>query len=253
MIAKPPSRTKDPAPQAHLRRSKEGKKKGPRQRAKRGRYISDAILARRRRILDVAKEMIADSGTESFTVRDLGRLAKVSVTTIYAAFGDKEGVLAAAIDDFYQRLPFANRPAPTTLVGILECTDEATQAVFSNPPYARHYADLFFSPTIDSRIYEAIVETTNASAGYVPWLQKIFRSGDVLPGIDLQEILKMLASNRLMALRDWQQGRVSSEELSSVNKLSFLMLIRGITIGATQARLEAELRKQLRLASNRDV
>ena len=33
----------------------------------------------------------------------------------------------------------------------------------------------------------------------------------------------------------------------------FLMLIRGITIGATQARLEAELRKQLRLASNRDV
>lgn len=66
-------------------------------RPRRGRYISDSILARRRRMLEVAKAMIAEGGSEGFTIRELGRRAKVSVTTIYAAYGEKEGLIAAAI------------------------------------------------------------------------------------------------------------------------------------------------------------
>ena len=68
-------------------------------RAARGPYISDSILARRRRMLEITKEMIAEGGEGSFTIRDLASRANVSVTTIYAAFGDKKGLIAAAIEE----------------------------------------------------------------------------------------------------------------------------------------------------------
>eukprot|EP01035_Chromulina_nebulosa_P016594 gene16594-21999_t len=59
--------TRGPSPEAPTR-----------QVAQRGRYISDTILARRRRMLDAAKQMIAEAGPDGFTIRDLSRRANVS-------------------------------------------------------------------------------------------------------------------------------------------------------------------------------
>ena len=118
--------------------------------------------------------------------------------------------------------------------------------MFENPPYARHYADLYFSPTVDPRIHKAIRDTANAGGGYTPWLQRMFRENQVLPGIDLDWTLATLASNRLVALRDWEQGRIAPENLSLTSKISFLTIMRGIMTGDVQKRIEAELRKCLR-------
>ena len=93
-------------------------------RQKRGRYISDSILERRRRMLDVAKTMIAEGGPDAFTIRDLGRRAGVSVTTIYATYGDKQGLIAAAIQDYYDSLPLAHAPPTLALSGLLAATEE---------------------------------------------------------------------------------------------------------------------------------
>src|SRR5580693_4349635 len=97
----------------------------PGARARRGRYISDSILERRRRMLEIAKAMIAEGGSDGFTIRELGRRAKVSVTTIYATYGDKEGLIAAAIQDYYERLPVARARQSTSLPGLLAAADLA--------------------------------------------------------------------------------------------------------------------------------
>jgi AcrR family transcriptional regulator len=126
-------------------------------RARRGRYISDSILERRQRVLEIAKAMIAEGGPEGFTIRELGRRAKVSVTTIYATYGDKEALIAAAIQDYYERLPVARARQTTSLPKLLAATDLALDAILTNKPYARHYADLYFSSTVDPRVYKAKV------------------------------------------------------------------------------------------------
>ena len=221
----------------------------PPTRQKRGRYISDSILERRRRMLDVAKTMIAEGGPDAFTIRDLGRRAKVSVTTIYAAYGDKQGLIAAAIEDYYHGLPLAHAPPSTTLTALLAATDEARQAVLANKPYARQYADLYFSGTVDPRIYKVIRDTSTASAGHLPWLQKAMRDGDVLPGLTLDYITTLLANHRLMVLHDWAHGRIGDDDLDHTAKMSFLLIARAVTCGATHGRVEAEFKKLVRSIS----
>jgi hypothetical protein len=58
----------------------------------------------------------------------------------------------------------------------------------------------------------------------------------------------LMANQRLMVLHDWAQGRISDEDMADTTKLIFLILARGITRGATQVRVEAELKKCLRTA-----
>jgi AcrR family transcriptional regulator len=201
-------------------------------------------------MLDVAKAMIAEGGSAGFTVRELGRRAKVSVTTIYATYGDKEGLIAAAIQDYYDGLPVARVRQTTSLPTLLAANDLARDAILSNKPYARHYAELYFSGTLDPRIYNVIQETATASAGHMPWLQKIMRDGDLIPGINITYISALLANQRLMVLHDWAQGRIKDEDLATANKMAFLVMARGVTRGAAQARVEAELKKLLRAAGN---
>jgi AcrR family transcriptional regulator len=220
-------------------------------RLRRGRYISDSILARRRRMLEVAKAMIAEGGPEGFTIRELGRRAKVSVTTIYATYGDKEGLIAAAIQDYYDGLPVARARQATSLPALLAATDLAREAILANKAYARQYASLYFSSTVDPRIYKVIQETATASAGQFPWLQKAQRDGDLLPGVSIEQTMTLLANHRLMVLHDWAQGRISDDELGTATKIAFLTMARGVTCGPTQARVEAELKKLLRVAAVR--
>jgi AcrR family transcriptional regulator len=223
-------------------------KAGPRTR--RGRYISESIMERRRRMLEVAKAMIADGGSEGFTIRELGRRAKVSVTTIYATYGDKEGLIAAAIQDYFDGLPLARARPTTSLPALLAGTDLARDAILANKAYARQYAELFFSGTVDARIYKAIQDTATASNGRMPWLQKVMREGDLIPGVELGYVVATLANQGLMVLHDWAQGRIKDEDLATAIKMGFLTLARGVTRGPTQARVESELKKLLRSAGS---
>ena len=215
-------------------------------RPRRGPYISDSILARRRRMLEVAKTMIAEGGENSFTIRDLAGRAKVSVTTIYAAFGDKKGLIAAAIEDFFEDLPIAHATPSTGLAALLAFNEGSREAILANKSYSREYAELYFSNNLDPRIFKAIQETTVRSAGYLPWLQKAMRDGEMIPGINLKYVTMLMANQRLLVLHDWAQGRITDEDMSGTSNLIFLILARGITRGATQARVEAELKKLMR-------
>ena len=102
----------------------------------------------------MAKQMIAEGGESSFTIRDLASRANVSVTTIYAAFGDKKGLIAAAIEDYYEDLPIAHAIPTTSLSALLAFNDEVREAILANKPYAREYAELYFSNNLDPRIFK---------------------------------------------------------------------------------------------------
>ncbi len=243
------ARTAPPEDESQTNDAGDPVSRGDGARLKRGRYISDPILERRRRMLEVAKAMIAEEGHEGFTVRELGRRAKVSVTTIYATYGDKEGLIAAAIQDYYDRLPVANMPATTTLTGVLKSVDRVKDVILANKPYARQYVSLFFSSTVDPRIYKAILNTATASAGQRQWFQKAIRDDDVVPGLTADYIMRLLANHRLMVLLDWTQGRIADEDLVTATKRSFLVMARGVTRGPTQARVDAELKKLLRASA----
>lgn len=236
----------EPEPKSRAESSSEPKTSS---RSQRGRYISDTILGRRRKMLDVAKAMIAEGGEEALTIRELGRRAKVSVTTIYATYGDKEGLIAAAIEDYYESLPLAHAPLTTNLTAVLANTGQAVDAILANKAYACQYASLYYSGTVDPRIHKAIFDTVAAASGHLYWLQKAVRNGETVPGLTMEAITVLLANHKMAPLHDWAQGRIRDEDLATALKTAFLVMARGVTRGRTQARVEAELKRLLRTSA----
>ena len=206
---------------------------------KRGPYGSDQMGERRRRMIAVAKEMIAESGGEGFTIRDLTRRAGVSVTVVYSAYGDKEGLLAAAIQDFYDNLPLARRRAATTVDRMLREIDAAARIILDNRAYSRAVAQLYFSPTADDRIYRTIREI--AVVTFLPWLEQARARGETVPGVPIEALTATLANDRWAVIFDWARGRVPDDRLARRMKTSFLVAATGATIGAARREVEAAL------------
>ncbi len=62
------------------------------------------IEARRQRIIEAARTLIAAGGMSSLSMRKLGAQAGLSVTTLYNLFGNRDGILSALIDDTIDRV-----------------------------------------------------------------------------------------------------------------------------------------------------
>lgn len=190
-------------------------------------------------MVETAKQMIAESGGEGFTIRDLTRRAGVSVTVVYSAYGDKEGLVAAAIQDFYENLPLARRRPSRTLGRILREIDQAARIILANAAYSRALAELYFSRTADARVYATIREI--AVVTFRPWLEHCQSQGETVPGLPIEAMSRTLANDRWAAIFDWARGRVPDEKLAETIKTSFLITATGATTGSARQGVEAAL------------
>ena len=209
---------------------------GPR---KRGPYVSDLMVERRRRLIETTKAMIAEKGADGFTIRELAERAQISITVVYSTYGDKEGLVAAAIQDFYEKLPMAQRRAPETIRGVMRQVDETAGIILANPGYSRSLAELYFSRTADPRIYAAIRNIAIRIFG--PWLEQTISQGDTVPGISYEMLCSILANERWSVIFDWGRGRVADRELAKTMKTTFLVAASGLTAGAIQDTLRHAL------------
>src|ERR1700742_3483370 len=66
--------------------------------------------ARRRAFLDAALQVFLQQGLAEASVNDVVRLAGGSLATLYAQFGNKEGLFLAVIQDEHERLTDAMTP-----------------------------------------------------------------------------------------------------------------------------------------------
>lgn len=214
---------------------------------KRAPYLTEKIIRRRSGILEAARQLMSESVGNDFTVRDLASRAGVSTTTIYATYGDKESLVAAAIEDFYRHLPLA--PAARSLEGVLTGIDEAWQIIRKHKALVRNMTALYFSQTLDERIYRVIRDIGIASI--LPWLEQAEREGDTLPGLTREFMCTELADARWVALAAWCSGRVHDKDLSLTVKAGFLVAARGITTGKMQQRVSEALIKCARVPTGR--
>ncbi len=210
-------------------------------RKRRGPYDSEQMTERRRRMIGVAKVMIAESGAEGFTIRELTRRAEVSVTVVYSAYGDKEGLIAAAIQDFYEKLDLARRPVARTLRRVLSDIDEAAAIILANPAYSRSLAALYFSPTVDPRVYATVRNI--AVRAFLPWLEEAMSRGETAVGLPVETMCATLANDRWAIIFDWARGRVTNARLAGAMKTSFLIVATGLSTGQTRDQLDAALEK----------
>jgi AcrR family transcriptional regulator len=70
----------------------------------------DRGVARRQAFLHAAREVFLDQGYEAASVNDVVRLAGGSLATLYAQFGNKEGLFVAIVQDQHERVMAAMTP-----------------------------------------------------------------------------------------------------------------------------------------------
>ncbi|MEZ5970725.1 MAG: TetR/AcrR family transcriptional regulator [Hyphomonadaceae bacterium] len=83
-------------------------------------------MARRQAFLEAAREVFLEHGYEAASVNDVVRLAGGSLATLYAQFGNKEGLFLAFMQDQHDRFAREMR-APSDLEGL--SVEEALQVV----------------------------------------------------------------------------------------------------------------------------
>lgn len=86
----------------------------------------DRGVARRQAFLEAAREVFLEHGYEATSVNDVVRLAGGSLATLYAQFGNKEGLFLAFMQDQHDR--FAREMRPTEPVDHLPLA-EAMQLI----------------------------------------------------------------------------------------------------------------------------
>ncbi|MGE0741281.1 MAG: TetR/AcrR family transcriptional regulator [Hyphomonadaceae bacterium] len=95
----------------------------------------DRGVARRHAFLQAARQVFLDQGYEAASVNDIVRLAGGSLATLYAQFGNKEGLFLAVTQDQQERFVRAIMPAPVDHLplaeGLQQIGEHYTQAILA--------------------------------------------------------------------------------------------------------------------------
>jgi len=204
------------------------------------RYASPLIAERRARILDEAKTLIGEVGAAAFTLRDLGRRANVSVTTIYNIFGDKEGVIAHALREFHAGIKLALPSAAANLPGYLRALADTTAIVIEHRAYSLALADLYFSVSLAPALFDMI--RTMPLQVFSHWLWAA-RRDDLLGGhCDAAVAESSFANLEWATIKDWGAGRIVDAELAGARQRSFLLMVAAVGGGEVREQAAGVLR-----------
>lgn len=172
---------------------------------------SAAMFARRRRILSVARRMMAEGGAEGLAMRELARRADVSLRTLYNAFGSKERLIVAAIRQYFDRFLRAvcDDRDPYHFQSVIETIIAINLRNQQIRPYLAALVAINFSPLSDPAIR---VELRRTAAGFLlPWLEFAHASGQLAPGTDIQRVTTNLANLQYAMNQEWLSGVLADD------------------------------------------
>lgn len=202
---------------------------------------SPAMFDRRRRILREARRMIGEVRIDDFNIRELCHRASVSSRTVYNAFGSKETVIALAITDYFEafRRSMTFVAAADRFEGAFERTMAATLRNLQIPNYLHAVTALYFSPTIDLEIREALLDIARRS--WLPWLATLRGKRQLERGIDPEALSAELSDMQFAKVHQWGLGVLDDDAMVGATARGVLTQIAGATRGEARGAVRAML------------
>jgi len=206
-------------------------------------YSSPAILARRRRILDETRQLIAEQGLANFNMNELCKRAGVAKRTLYNAFQTREQMIAIAIGEYFQ--DYIDRIPYTAPAGTLQRNIERLISVSRRNVRIRNYIraimSIFFSPEVDSDIWRTMQGM--ATRPTLEWLTNLAAHRQLQPWIDADRLAEDLVRLEYAVVNDWSLGRIPDDELTHHLLISFLTFMAGATRGAPNIEIREAIRQ----------
>lgn len=206
-------------------------------------YSSPAIRARRQRILDETRRMIAEEGLLNFNMNELCKRADVAKRTLYNAFQTREQLIAIAISEYFQeyvdRIPYSAPPG--TLQHNLERLISVTRRNVRIRNYIRAIMSIFFSADVGSNIWETMQGM--ATRPTLEWLNNLAARRQLQPWVDPDTLANDLVRLEYAIVNDWSLKRISDDELTPHLLLSVLTFMAGATRGAANTEIRDTIRQ----------
>jgi len=211
-------------------------------------YNSATMVARRQRILAEALNLIEEGGVEAVTVRELSARSEVAPRTLYAAFGSTEELVARAVKQHFQEIMGENGATaiPDSLEAVTARLDLLARVVLRNRQYSAAMAPIYFSSTIDRRIYEVLKEI--ALSHIRPWITMLVAEKrlTVSTPAQVEFLLSQLANTEYAVFNDWRNGRLGDAQLAPQLKLAAFSLIAAHAHHNALPKLNAAISRLLR-------
>jgi len=204
-------------------------------------YASPAILARRERILELARELISEQGYVSFSMKELGARAGVAKQTLYNIFQTKERLIASAITALFEineaAVDYESKP------GTMERMIERTLAVWTLSHPTAHYMSaimaIYHSPDAAPDIWKTI--HTVGCYSHAAWIESLAAADMLQPWVNVRTLIDDVTAYRDAIILAWCQKRLDDDEAQYRRVVGTLYMVLGATRGAAHAEIENRL------------
>ena len=212
-------------------------------------YSSPAMQARRERILEETLNLISEQGMAGFSLLELCRRADVAKQTLYYAFGSREGLIAAAIRDFFEKyerkIPY-HSPAGS-LERLLERVVAIGQRNLTIRNYVAAIVSFYYGGSTSPELWRALHDITTLPQR--PYVEALRRARQLQPWVSSQQLIDGLDAQRLAVSNEWVQGRIADDEMVDRMVLNLLTFLLGSVRGAARTHVERTLRELTRIGA----
>jgi len=188
--------------------------------------IGEKMADRRARILETAREIVAERGFEGLTIRALARAAGVTAPTIYNLIGNKEEVLVAAVAEQTERFVQGLGRASGDVVAIV---DANLRELLRMPRYYRSLMRLLL--TSDAAAIARHTVSLGLRGQLAAALGELEEAGSLEDWIDRESLVGQIQSLLGATSLAWANGWISDDDLVAQERLGIAYLMLGATRG----------------------
>lgn len=204
-------------------------------------YSSPAIHARRRRILEETRKLIAERGLAGFSMDEICKRANVAKRTLYNAYQTRERMIAIAIHEYFDR--YISRIPYTSPPGTLQRTTERMVFVIQRNRQIRNYItaimSVYFSPDADESIWETM--HSMAVEPNMEWIESLRAKRQLQSWVDPQRLADDVVRIEYAIIYDWCRGLIADEHIVLHLLTGHLTCMAGATRGAARRQIEEKL------------
>ncbi|SCW53217.1 transcriptional regulator, TetR family [Sphingobium faniae] len=195
------------------------------------RYASATMLERRKRILAVTRELVAEQGIDGFSINALCRRAEVAKQTLYNAFGTKGELIAAAILDYFEdyesHIPY--RSATGTLNRLIERMVAIGTRNLAIPNYIKAITGFYFSASANPELRATLHDIF--SGIQAPYVESLVASSSLHPWVEGGRLIDSLDEQRMLTAAKWARGDISDEHFVDSLVMGVLTILLGVSRG----------------------
>ena len=199
--------------------------------------VAEQMARRRERILEAAREIVAERGFEGLTVRELARVAGVTAPTIYNLVGSRDQVLVAAVAEQTERFLADIERAEGDVLAVV---DANLRELLRMPRYYRSLLRLLMSSdaatTARRDVGRALQGQLRATLG------ELAEEGDVEAWVDLDVLTTQIGAVLQGASVGWANEWIDDEAFERQERLGVAYLM----VGATRGRARDEYLRVVR-------